>query len=803
MNGQSVFEIAKTDDEKRLIFGWASVSADLSGQMIEDLQGDMLGIDELEHAAYEYVLGFRDAGERHDPALRKKGRLVESVVFTPEKVKAMGITGPMKEAWWVGFYIDDDQAWEKIKSGEYEMFSIEGRAVREDMAKSFGDLLAKFNENHDPDDGKFSSGSGGSAAPAASSGTGSVLGKLSSNDYGLTKEGYAQFKSSTAAKRYSDECGKGVKLSPDQKDSLGEYQVSSANMNNRLRAGDAKSDGYKIKDIDQAIGKSKLPDNVLLFRGIDGEGIKAMGLKSNGEADLKAMIGKPLSDKAYMSTTADRAIMDKFMQSPAGGEGVGIIIKASKGMNALPVSAGNGLYGNRESEFILPRNAGLRITGVVKQGNRSYLVAQYGDDVSKGFRDALSELDVETGVQAGTAASFAELMAHSGEPVKRKSLAKSFLEWLQKFNPYHDQKGKFTSGDTATMFSATPSLIASNAKLASMMEDFTHRRNMMRDAAMSLGIGGGNNTQPASAVVNGKFRINLLNMNNGGGSDPLYEQHVEEANPKPIPKITVSMPQTPGKAVDWHNVSDADFMDTLKKQCPGYDQIIDSLDRNGIDLSAKWGSSPLVDTKQNGDMALTEIYKHRGFNALPTMMDKAAVKQYIDAKKTPELYRGMGTSTSGQSGADKQTRFAQDPLHFAGLGVLGNGTYAAQTPTGKKTYSWNTGLKVARAYSHGAQDGTVRMTLDKTAKKATFAAVRKEQQAFQYRVMSATHQGLLSLKQSNALMHLTDDPGRFAALRGYDAYYERGKKNSGANASHPFWVLLNRGKIIIQNERYT
>ncbi|MCI8806493.1 MAG: hypothetical protein HFE59_11595, partial [Clostridiales bacterium] len=35
------------------------------------------------------------------------------------------------EGWWVGFHIDDAEVWEKIKNGEYRMFSIEGTAVRE------------------------------------------------------------------------------------------------------------------------------------------------------------------------------------------------------------------------------------------------------------------------------------------------------------------------------------------------------------------------------------------------------------------------------------------------------------------------------------------------------------------------------------------------------------------------------------------------------------------------------------------------------------------------------------------------
>jgi len=123
--------VYKTDDDRRLVFGWASVVMTIDGQPVEDRQHDVIACEELETAAYEYVLQFGDAGEEHEPSLRKKGRLVESCVFTEEKQRAMGLpAGVLPVGWWIGFRIDDDAAWEKIKDGTYRMFSIEGRATR-------------------------------------------------------------------------------------------------------------------------------------------------------------------------------------------------------------------------------------------------------------------------------------------------------------------------------------------------------------------------------------------------------------------------------------------------------------------------------------------------------------------------------------------------------------------------------------------------------------------------------------------------------------------------------------------------
>lgn len=131
------YTILKTDNDKRLIFGWASISITADGEQLEDRQQDMIDPEDLEESAYEYVLKFRDTGEEHIPTMRKKGKLVESCVFTVEKQKAMGIPeGTLPVGWWVGFKIEDDAAWERVKNGTYRMFSVEGVATREPVEKA-------------------------------------------------------------------------------------------------------------------------------------------------------------------------------------------------------------------------------------------------------------------------------------------------------------------------------------------------------------------------------------------------------------------------------------------------------------------------------------------------------------------------------------------------------------------------------------------------------------------------------------------------------------------------------------------
>ena len=121
--------IAKIDDDQRLVFGWASVSVTKDGEQVEDSQGDIIDPADLETAAYEFVLKFREANAMHvGPVV---GHLVESFVATPEKLEKMGLAADaLPTGWWAGWKIADDEVWQGIKSGHYQMFSIEGHGQR-------------------------------------------------------------------------------------------------------------------------------------------------------------------------------------------------------------------------------------------------------------------------------------------------------------------------------------------------------------------------------------------------------------------------------------------------------------------------------------------------------------------------------------------------------------------------------------------------------------------------------------------------------------------------------------------------
>lgn len=122
-------QVLKTDDARQLVFGWASVALNKDGSPLVDLHGDQIDPQDLEDAAYEFVLKFRDMNERHTED--SKGQLIESFVVTPDKLEKMGLPGDtLPVGWWTGFYVSDREVFEKVRSGEYTMFSIEGSAER-------------------------------------------------------------------------------------------------------------------------------------------------------------------------------------------------------------------------------------------------------------------------------------------------------------------------------------------------------------------------------------------------------------------------------------------------------------------------------------------------------------------------------------------------------------------------------------------------------------------------------------------------------------------------------------------------
>jgi len=121
-------EFSKVDPELGIAFGFASVAVAVDGTLVEDLQGDILPPAELEQAVYDYVLHSREGDDMHEgPPI---GAIVESMVFTPEKLAALGLpAGCIPTRWWIGMKLLPEFA-SKVKAGDRKMFSMAGEADR-------------------------------------------------------------------------------------------------------------------------------------------------------------------------------------------------------------------------------------------------------------------------------------------------------------------------------------------------------------------------------------------------------------------------------------------------------------------------------------------------------------------------------------------------------------------------------------------------------------------------------------------------------------------------------------------------
>lgn len=118
--------VMKTDDETRTAYGWASVT-EIGGQTVTDLQGDQIETADLVKAAHDFMLASRQGGDMHEVV--GIGRVVESMVFTPEAQKSLGIELG-KVGWYIAMKIDDEAVWKRVKAGELAAFSIGGVGQR-------------------------------------------------------------------------------------------------------------------------------------------------------------------------------------------------------------------------------------------------------------------------------------------------------------------------------------------------------------------------------------------------------------------------------------------------------------------------------------------------------------------------------------------------------------------------------------------------------------------------------------------------------------------------------------------------
>lgn len=401
------FTIQKADEDKRLVFGWASIAITVDGEQLEDRQKDIIDPEDLEEAAYEYVLNFRDTGEEHIPSMRKKGKLVESCVLTAEKQKAMGIPeGTLPIGWWIGFKIEDDAAWERVKNGTYKMFSIEGKASRipveksERVAKTFDEIL-KANPYHDSL-GRFASApGGGSATPKMSAAT--AIGEYQNYAYQAVNDGLRSGKLEGKAKEISDALDDAISNAKPTKWAQTVHRADGAATTAEI---------WEKTDL-----SAKLPQS--------GSMMDVWADPDARDAIKQAMVGQTFTDKGFMSTSKSWEKAEEFASgnryNPHGVEAI-VHINVPKGTKVLDLGSDGFISGSGEEETILNRGSSYKITAVTMNHRIGGL-------------DIYADLITDTAKSASTAKTFDEIL---------------------KFNPYHGADGRFSSANGAASFTYSP-----------------------------------------------------------------------------------------------------------------------------------------------------------------------------------------------------------------------------------------------------------------------------------------------------------------------------------------------------------
>ena len=121
--------IAKTNEPKGLVYGFANIVQNADGSPVVDLEGHIIEPETLEDAAVDFMLHHRATGEMHVGGAN--GTIVESLVASPAKYEAMGFPAEVAKAMptglWIGVKVDKD-VFARVKNGTYKAFSIHGYA---------------------------------------------------------------------------------------------------------------------------------------------------------------------------------------------------------------------------------------------------------------------------------------------------------------------------------------------------------------------------------------------------------------------------------------------------------------------------------------------------------------------------------------------------------------------------------------------------------------------------------------------------------------------------------------------------
>ena len=256
--------------------------------------------------------------------------------------------------------------------------------------------------------------------------------------------------------------------------------------------------------------------------------------------------------------------------------------------------------------------------------------------------------------------------------------------------------------------------------------------------------------------------------------------------PKPVPvPVAVEPPKAKTVKAKYNTQNEFDKQEMLK--------IID-IKENQMGIVTIWnGATQRYEEafKYTGDDRLKAILQAQGFTAKPTVLsaDDFAVLEQLG---TPIIHRGL-TATSTKS-VDQMIKEFKDGEMYVGTGVAGNGVYAG------------TDLNYVIKYAGDNPDNVMTMALSPQAKVIDMEdaknGAKAASNAFYDKAFKRPYNnpemgkfvdsfGDLTEEQARQLGILFRDPGRYAAINGYDAL-KHVDEDGGV------FVILNRGAVRVK-----
>lgn len=226
------------------------------------------------------------------------------------------------------------------------------------------------------------------------------------------------------------------------------------------------------------------------------------------------------------------------------------------------------------------------------------------------------------------------------------------------------------------------------------------------------------------------------------------------------------------------------------KKHPGFDAIVKQAGAISSH-NLRWP------TYSHAQPLLAKLTEFVGNDDLPTVMQdgKEMVEMDLVHGTHQVMYRSFGTAHAGgkRYTAKENVDDFQKGQFYAGSGIYGHGTYAAQDLDDSADYAGGRRAVNQPGHAHAAM---MRLALPKTANVADYNTVNGLHQSWmawaRYEYSQTNDADL-----ANA-MRLFHDVSLFAAALGYDAIHVPGG-NNGRRGVTDYWSILNRGVLVVQD----